>query len=407
MNSYDKVDIIPTLNIYPNKVVWYNEYVGGSKRDKNTSGIQHQRFDEMTMSQLFQYIIDNGGNIEITEGMKLEEIYTYCKKLKHIKNVPEGELSYKGSARLRLAINWLSHLSKWQTVNYKGVLKQFKFKINFITLTLPSPQVIDYELPCGKKFTYDDYTAVAPAANAGFGKFHLCISDHRLKHDYFNQFLTEIRTKYKVKYYVWRAETQANGNVHFHLTLSKFIYWKDLRTIWNRILDKSDFIDRYQKKFKGLTFDEYCIIADPRHNKSFKKLLKAWEYGNSTDWRDPNTTDVHSVKNICNIEAYLSEYYCKKDESRRYVDGYLWRLSECLSAMKHATITCMDNILDEFEFFCKSFQDKFKKFDYSQVLFIGISQLFDVYHNSKIVERFERYRHEVLARIMPQLELSL
>jgi hypothetical protein len=35
--------------------------------------------------------------------------------------------------------------------------------------------------------------------------------------------------------------------------------------------------------------------------------------GSQSGWRNPNSTDVHSVKNISNLEGYLAGYMAKKD----------------------------------------------------------------------------------------------
>lgn len=347
-----KVVCVPNIAIYPSKVVQYNTFENVRRTYRNTGGL----------------------------------------KL----NKPDGSLSQKASVRLKNAISWLTHLSKWADVQDKNLKKKFKFKINFITLTLPSPQVKEIRLPCGFVVPYKDYPKVWPAVNLGFAKCELIMSDKEIKDSFLNQFLTEIRHRYKVKHYVWRAETQANGNLHFHITLNKYIYHSELRSVWNRILNKSDFIQNYHKKFAGISFEKYCEIADPMKNKSNKKLAKAYQYGMNTNWLNPNSTDVHSVKAVRNLEAYLSEYFTKTDSTRRLVKGYLWRLSESLSRLKHAHAVLDSGLEMELEYFQKTFKDKFKEFDYASILYVPMQFLFNLYNKSRIVAYFEAYKNESL-----------
>ena len=83
--------------------------------------------------------------------------------------------------------------------NFSG--RCFTFKMAFITLSLSSTQI------------------------------H---SDNEIKEKCLNQFLIEIRKRYRVKNYIWRAEKQKNGNIHFHVVIDKFIAWSELRDRWNQ-----------------------------------------------------------------------------------------------------------------------------------------------------------------------------
>jgi hypothetical protein len=347
-----KITVVPNLSIYPSKIVQYNTYEGLYKTPLNTENLKQ--------------------------------------------NNPDGTLSHKASVRIKVAISWLTHLAKWCDVQDLKLKKKFRFKINFITLTLPSPQVKCIVLPCGFEVPFKNYKDVWPAVNIGFGKVKFHMTDKQIKSDFLDQFLTEIRKKYHVKHYVWRAEAQANGNIHFHITLNKFIYCQELRTLWNRILDKSDFIQRYHDKFSKLDFENYCLIADPGHNKAYKKLQKSYEYGILTNWNNPNTTDVHSVKNIRNIEAYLSEYFSKKDTSRRLIEGYLWRLSESLSKLKHAHVLIDTGLSAELNYFQTVFKDNFRFYKYASILYQNMQCLFETIRESRIVKAFEAYKNKIL-----------
>lgn len=320
---------------------------------------------------------------------------------------PDGVVSQKANKRIRNAIDWLLHLSKEKEILYKNSNKKFQFKINFITLTLPSSQLAAYQLPCGKIFYRENLSLFVPAYNVGFGKFIFknsqgkkgkkqFLDDNYIKKNLLNQFLTELRQQFNVTHYVWRAEAQKNGNLHFHITTSKFIYWKKLRTIWNRILDKTSLIDDYQKKFQHLDFDDYCQLADPFCNKSYRKLYKAFQYGEKTNWRDPNTIDVHSVKKAKNISAYMGKYFAKENELRRHISGKLWRLSYSLSKLKSIAVEVSLDMQNEINFLKKKFKNNLRLYEHASILYTNIIDIFNSIKNSKIISTFRYYRDFVL-----------
>lgn len=169
----------------------------------------------------------------------------------------------KGSAkRLRKAINILISLSEWKEATNFETGQVFKFKLNFITLTLPSPQG--------------------------------STSDQDLKKYCLQPWLKYWRRKSSGMSYVWRAERQKNGNLHFHICTDRYIYYKDLRDTWNRNLSRFDFIDRFE------------------HNHSH---------------RDPNSTDVHSIQKIEDLAGYLVKYMAKLDPLEQKINGRVWDAS--------------------------------------------------------------------------------
>lgn len=156
-----------------------------------------------------------------------------------------SETSIQTRRKMRTVIDWMMILCPVQYVYSKEFNKTFRFRLGFITLTLPSIQAHK-----------DSY-----------------LNKHLLQ-----PFLRIIKEKYKVNHYVWKAETQGNGNIHWHVIANKFIHYKLIRHHWNILLNKLGYFD--QTKFKDSIFEA-------------------------------NTTDVHSVYKVKNLAAYLSKYLSK------------------------------------------------------------------------------------------------
>ena len=109
-------------------------------------------------------------------------------------NDHKGKLSRKAITGLRNSINWLCLAAKKKRVYVKKQDKNFYFKVNFITLTLP-----DTEEP---------------------------ISSQDLQTKLLNPWLTYMRKYHTLKNYVWRLEFQANGKLHIHISTDAFIHHK-------------------------------------------------------------------------------------------------------------------------------------------------------------------------------------
>ena len=160
-----------------------------------------------------------------------------------------GTVSNIARRKMSRAIDYLVLMSVEKKVKERFTGKMITFKVAFITLTLPSKQI------------------------------H---TDSELINKCLNQFMIEAKKYYQVKNYVWRAEKQKNGNLHFHIILDKFIPWYEMRNRWNRIVNKLGYVDRFQEK-----------------------------HGHST----PNSTDIHSTRKIKDIRKYLAKYMSKNEKA--------------------------------------------------------------------------------------------
>jgi hypothetical protein len=166
-------------------------------------------------------------------------------------NHNRNKLSTNATKKLKKSIKYLLYTAHPKKAHNNKIGKDFTFKVNFITLTLSSEQV------------------------------H---SDQCLKSTLLNQFLIEAKNKWNLNNYVWKAERQINGNLHFHILTDTFIPYLELRNCWNRIQNKLGYIDRFTAKY----------------NK-----------------KDANSTDIHSLKKIKNIAHYVSKYMSKQQYTNR------------------------------------------------------------------------------------------
>ena len=162
----------------------------------------------------------------------------------------EGSLTTGAKKRLKRAIQTITAIAEPKTAFNAATGKDFTFRLNFITLTLPAAQ----------------------------GD----IRDKQIKKQCLEPFLLQARRWFKLRSYIWRAERQKNGNLHFHIVTDTFIPYDQLRDLWNLKLNNLKFIDKFEQKHKH---------------------------------KHPNSTDVHALKKVKNLSAYFAKYMAKDAET--------------------------------------------------------------------------------------------
>jgi hypothetical protein len=148
--------------------------------------------------------------------------------------------------------------------------KTFKFKVNFITFTLP--------------------------ANQGD------IPDKTIKRCLDN-WVKRAKRKHNLNSYVWRAERQKNGSLHFHMITDCWIHYRKIRDDWNDCLYETGLISKFKEK-----------------------------HGHSS----PNSTDVHAIWRIKNLTSYFVKYMSKSHkEGDKKIEGKVWDCSKNLKTREN------------------------------------------------------------------------
>lgn len=167
--------------------------------------------------------------------------------------------------KMKRALNWLvasADTKKVYEKKYKGLVD---WRVNFITLTIPA-QGDTTDKQCKRLM---------------------------------NEFFKWARYNHGMTNYVWRAEAQARGVIHFHIVSDCYIHYTNVRFTWNKLLQKAGLLNGHEA---------------------------------------PNSTDIHAVleKEVKNVKAYIVDYMIKKDTNadgttKRSINGRLWGCSKALS----------------------------------------------------------------------------
>lgn len=181
-----------------------------------------------------------------------------------------GYMTKGSQKRITKAVNLLVMLAKPKWLYSEVLGKDVLHKLSFITLTIST----------------DERNLTAREAY-----------DNLLKP--FLQWLTKTKG---VRHYIWKAELQKRGQIHYHITTTSFINWTEIRMKWNRLQSGYGLLDKYIEQHKHA---------------------------------NPNSTDIHEVYKIDDVTSYLIKYIAKADSKEDKTTGKLWDCSQSLKQSKY------------------------------------------------------------------------
>ena len=400
--KYHRCNVPDVLGIRPGYVTIY-------KLRKKKDNIFAQFLEEKDHKKFKSWTKNKDGTRQYYACQCCHRLYTaeelktnkkYCSSCENLqKNKPNQNLSHKAKLRFFTAIDWMHLLAEEKKAynTYKGCW--FPFKLNMITLSLPSKQ-LHTDLECKTKLL--------------------------------NSFLQILRQQYSLKNYAWRAEKQFNFNIHFHIITDIYIHHSEVCRLWNQILDNHGYIENYRKnqqaKHKnGFQYDRnlYKKLQQKDQTKyipiPYDQQLRAYKKGVSENWNNPTSdNDTHAISDVDNSRIYMGKYVTKKIqeseclkhhireykiqhktdkvpvfeiekikseiESKMSIDGNIWYLSQNLSKLKtvrdinpetkeESPALMPEEDWDWLKNFITKRPEKFKEYDHCSIIEIDIPDL--------------------------------
>ena len=178
-----------------------------------------------------------------------------------------GRLSAGARKRLRVALERLLWISPIKSFVHPVRGHNVNFRLTFLTVTLPAAQ--------GRVTDHDIYTTS------------------------FKPFLERLRRTYGVRNYVWRAERQKNGNLHYHIVTNQFLWKTKVQRDWNNYIARLGFVDRFREK-----------------------------HGHS----NPPSTNIDKVAEMDELTCYMRKYMSKGADEEAVIHSKLWDCSKPLKA---------------------------------------------------------------------------
>lgn len=210
-------------------------------------------------------------------------------------------------------------------------------------------------------------------------QFH---TDEELKRHGLGHFITIMQRKYKHFEYVWRAEPQKNGNIHFHIITNYYIPHQYLRNVWNSILGKLGYIQKFSERMNKMSFETYLKNYNNKKGLSREEIFRKFTHEKNNGWKNPNSTDIHAIQKINDITAYVTKYICKEEmqDGKRIITGRIWGMSDSLRNIEKLELIIWqkdcENVRDIYEA-----RERFNRILHSlEVEDIYAEKWFEIYH---------------------------
>lgn len=146
------------------------------------------------------------------------------------------------------------------------------------------------------------------------------------------KFLDKCRKLHLMRNYVWRAEKQKSGNIHYHILTDTFANFSLFRRIWYLACRELGYMENYQQKFINMSFAQYQQQPFNK-GKTPDKIASAYARGKRSNWSEPPSIQVDFLQDISLTAKYVSKYISKGDpDNPNIVTGRTWGASQSVSA---------------------------------------------------------------------------
>lgn len=142
----------------------------------------------------------------------------------------------------------------------------------------------------------------------------------------FIKFLNNLRTNYNLKFYIWVAERQKNGNLHYHFITNIYINPLQLSVYWERFFQHGhrNSVDRITV-YRWNDLKKYLVkyISKDKHNIIYsRKIGRTENLSDKAVYADPDdVSDMHLVKEI-KFEKEGFEYTCYLFDPFQIIDRF-------------------------------------------------------------------------------------
>jgi len=151
-------------------------------------------------------------------------------------------------------------------------------------------------------------------------------------------FIQWLRRTKKITSYIWKAELQERGQIHYHFIFPDFIHYKEIRSEWNSLQRKAGLLDDYVATHKH---------ADPNSTDihEMKNVRKTAKYVVKELGKDIDAVKVKQKKEILNdvklgllSQETADRLLIELQENKFYTEGKIWDCSDNLSSMGYFTM---------------------------------------------------------------------
>lgn len=194
-----------------------------------------------------------------------------------------GKVTPHARKRLRKALDILVQKTELHYVNNPFTEKKMPFRMGFITLTIALEKNLKVR---------ESYETLL------------------------SKWLRTMKRKQGMKRYVWKAEYQRRGQVHYHLMTDTFLDARTISSEWNKLQKNAGYLKNFALR-----------------NGHFK----------------PPSTHVRSAIDLGEINAYVAKEMCKGVQNQKTTPGKIWDCSTDLKIDRYSDFLTseMESLIDD------------------------------------------------------------
>jgi hypothetical protein len=247
-----------------------------------------------------------------------------------------GEISKSGQKAMRKAIECLYVVTPRRKVYNRVLAKETNFHLSILTLTLSYLQ--------------------GPWLDKDISKF--CLAP----------FILDCKRKLGLQNYVWKAERQQNGNLHYHIISDLYADQDVIRKFWNDKQDTLGFIDKFYARFNHRQPPSIKIQYVRNVDELGKYISKYISKSKGKHKKDISALTLYPVQLYFNEPKNQTLY--KEMENRRweFVNGRVWDCSVALKSFKYNAVDLSTVDRDSVTSVCALFQKNKFDGDYFSVI---------------------------------------
>lgn len=259
------------------------------------------------------------------------------RSLANLKKSYKSEFLSKGSAKKikKIIAHWILAINMSQK-DQKNRFKKKRRYLVMITLTLPSTQVE---------------------------------SDKEIKRKYLNTFLIRYKKKYDEANYLWVAEKQKNGNIHFHIITDNYVDKIWIKSVWNKVLSNGGYIMAFKSKFGYVS---------------------------------PPSTNVTGQKAMSNPANYLIKYVIKAEKTLA-IEGVKWACSKELLEIVSISFLCKDWYQEYLHYYRDELKIRYWRNDFVEIYYFDGTFLNDFLAHDLFLDNERQFRMKY-SKLFPELK---
>lgn len=210
-------------------------------------------------------------------------------------------------------------------------------------------------------------------------------------------FLDWMRKTMEVKTYIWKAELQKRGQIHYHITTPAWIHYMEIRKKWNALQRDAGLLDEYAKEHGHFNPNS----TDVHNTRNVRKMDQYLVKELSKSFAAINVEAINEVNDmvkrgeISNDEA--AEKVKEIEEKKITTIGKIWDCSTDLAGVGYYTVPLTSHHMDVIEKWVREGAAREKTDDFYALVYVDNADPPDILSGDE-KNGFMNYLHQVLTR---------